>query len=163
MHEHGGFFCKTVNSTDNAKIAGQEKNMHGPNLTSPIEERPGGLLTLGLGPVRWRGWAAAGEAHAGAVLAGQAAPLLVPSRDMAAAVAGSPARGAGDARRGGRGPDQIRADRVRPDPFPVAAASAKKVAARASASAGVMGRRCDLRRVSTPGVVALQSFERFGV
>ena len=25
--------------------------MHGPNLTSPIEERPGGLLTLGLGPV----------------------------------------------------------------------------------------------------------------
>ena len=29
----------------------REKNMHGPNLTSPIEERPGGLLTLGLGPV----------------------------------------------------------------------------------------------------------------
>ena len=50
MHDLEGLFCKTgilrimLNSQ-------QEKNMHEPNLTIPIEERPGGLLTLGLGPV----------------------------------------------------------------------------------------------------------------
>ena len=60
--------------------------MHGPNLTSPIEERPGGLLTLGLGPVGGRGaepWSPPGDrsrgalVHAGAGQVNEGAALFV--------------------------------------------------------------------------------------
>ena len=73
MHEHGGFFCKTVNPGIISKIADLGKNVRGPNLASPIVHRRGwGLLTLGQGPAEEEE-AQAAQIWASGVLAAQEA------------------------------------------------------------------------------------------
>ena len=83
MHEHQGFFCKTVNPRIITKIAGGKKTRTGPNLTGPTVQQVWVAAHIGLsGRKRRGGWAfqelgAAGEVNA----RGHAVILLLEAED----------------------------------------------------------------------------------